>query len=241
MSEPRQEDASQDQLSTIMKMVMELSQEVQTLKKPMEVDNSQESESETTEAEPEASWSEVIRSPKTEPHGERAVHLCRLLSGAPSLQHLKASEGDIPSYSGVPETPTARWSNKADSQLQMVQRKLEQSLNLLVLHSESDNPAAITACAAWMRSAWQDLQEQRRRMLAGRDSYKLDGRPDDVKPRLLSAEEEKKISRKPRPPWTRTTQPKESPPSWRGRSTSRGKGGKGKGGGKKTYRHKSGD
>jgi hypothetical protein len=222
MSEPRQEVAPQDQLSTIMKMVMELSQEVQTLKKPMDVDNTEVSTSETTEAEPGVSWSDVLRPQKTEAQSEKARRLCRLFTTAPALQHLQASEGEIPSYSGVPETPTARWNDLADSQLQVVQRKLELSLNLLVLHSDSDHPTALLGAAAWTRSAWQDLHEQRRRLLAGAESHKLQARKDDIKANLLTDEEKRKLSKQDRV---------SSASTWRGRSPDWGTGqGKGSGG-----------
>ena len=47
---------------------------------------------------------------------------------------------------------------------------------------------------ALIRSAWEDLRQMRRDKIAGRQRAKLDKRPDDIKPRLLSAEEEAKIN-----------------------------------------------
>ena len=109
---------------------------------------------------------------------------------------------------------------------------------------ETQDNSHITVQTALMRSAWEDLQQSRRHLLAGRQSYKLDPRTDDNKVRLLSREEEKKI----RPSIfqgkgifqgqqaTQQNTGSSTSSSWyrtasRGRSTERGKGkGKGKGG-----------
>jgi len=44
-----------------------------------------------------------------------------------------------------------------------------------------------------LRSAWEDINDTRRRSYAGNQSYKLDHRNDLDNPRLLSPEEEQKV------------------------------------------------
>ena len=55
--------------------------------------------------------------------------------------------------------------------------------------------------AANLRSAWEDTQQHRRDLFAGKQAYKLDKREDDNRPRLLTDVENKKIQRfPPKPP-----------------------------------------
>ena len=120
---------------------------------------------------------------------------------------------------------------------------------------ETGNKAALGGAAAWQRSAWQDLQEQRRRFLAGREAWKLERRKEDMAVKLLTDEEDKKIGKfgeKPagkgerdrfrasQPAWARRDWVSQDQGSWRdhsrARSNSNGKGkgfhGKGKGSGR---------
>jgi len=47
--------------------------------------------------------------------------------------------------------------------------------------------------AAMLRSAWEYINDTRRRSYAGNQSYKLDPRNDFDNPRVLSSEEEQKV------------------------------------------------
>ena len=52
---------------------------------------------------------------------------------------------------------------------------------------------------ALARSSWQDLQEQRRSLLAGKNRSQLARRVDDDSHRLLTHEEEEKLSKAQKP------------------------------------------
>ena len=198
-----------------------------------------------SEEEPTASWSTVLGSRYVQPSSDNGKRLAQMLATAPELQQLKTKATTVQLYSGVPETPPPR-RNKVDTQLYNAQKKVETTMHLLVNFMESGDLTQIGTAAAFLRSTHQDLQEQRRSYLAGRQSWKLDPRADDAKPKLLSAEEEKKIrAPQERRPGPRTTQPFVPPPTgwgkgeskWfpsssprsRSRSQGRGKGGRGKG------------
>ena len=64
----------------------------------------------------------------------------------------------------------------------------------LVQSLEKGDPKIVTTAAGLIRSAWEDLHQMRRDNIAGKQRSKLDKRPDDVKPRLLGAEEESKMN-----------------------------------------------
>lgn len=144
-------------------------------------------------------------------------------------------------FNKIPQSPAPR-NNKIDRQLYQPQRKMEKAMNLLVQQVEKgDNDhRALALAATCCRSAWEDLQQQRRSLYAGKAAHALPRRPDDQRPRLLTQEEEEKIKKVQRPakPRTRTFwgEATSSNSSWgkgtqnRGRSTSRQRGkGKGKG------------
>lgn len=96
-------------------------------------------------------------------------------------------------YQNIPLTPPQR-QHRMDIALQQPQAKLELAMNALVHHVETDDKQALLHTAAWIRSAWEDLHQQRRHTLAGKLSYKLEKRTDDNRPKLLTAEEENKIA-----------------------------------------------
>ena len=64
----------------------------------------------------------------------------------------------------------------------------------IVQSLQKGDPKIVTTAAALIRSAWEDLHQMRRDNIAGRQRSQLDKRPDDVKPRLLSAEKESNIN-----------------------------------------------
>jgi hypothetical protein len=93
-------------------------------------------------------------------------------------------------YSGVPQTPEAR-RNKIDKELPTAQKKMEIAMHGIILFLETKKNSALDGATAHIRSAWEDLQQQRRKLLAGVDAtYILVPREDDARPRLLSRDEE---------------------------------------------------
>lgn len=191
--------------------------------------------------EEEVSWGTILQPKASAPTSEEAKRFVQVLASPPPLTDLKKNQTLVPRFSGVPETPPPR-RNKVDNQLFMVQSKLETSLHLLTGYFENNNPSQLGAAAAWIRSAWQDTHEARRQYVAGRQSWKLDQRTDDDRPRLLSREEEKKIKprfdssfKKPPPKFTPDSSSRgrsEFPSRWRPKERSQSRGrysGKGKG------------
>ena len=101
-------------------------------------------------------------------------------------------------FQGVPQT-TAPRQHKTDKQLYNAQRKMENAMQLLLNYTETNDKKDLTTLAAHLRSAWEDTQQHRRWLLAGKQAYKLEKRQDDTRPRLLTEEENKKIQRFPKP------------------------------------------
>ena len=217
---------------------------------PMANDSEEEEES-------EPSWSDVLRQKRRPATSEEEAKFTRLLSTPPSLQSLKENRGDVALYQGVPEAPAAR-RNRVDAQLYQAQAKIEVGLHLMTHFLETGNKGALGGAAAWQRSAWEDLQQQRRQFLAGREAWKLDRRKDDQAVKLLTEEEEKKIWKQQRseksregagkgdrgrfrdsqPSWARKDWGSQDQSSWQDKSRTRsssygkGKGSRGKGSGR---------
>ena len=66
-------------------------------------------------------------------------------------------------------------------------------MHLLIDALETGEPTPIDLAAAEIRSAWEDVLKQRRGLMAGKVVNRLDRRPDDDRPRLLSPNEEKRV------------------------------------------------
>jgi biotin-(acetyl-CoA carboxylase) ligase len=146
----------------------------------------------------------------------------------PPLQLLRSPQFDSPNFTHIPQTPAARkhWS---DQKLYTPQKKLENAMQQLVKSLEQGDPQVITTAGALIRSAWEDLHQARRENLAGRQRAKLDKRADDIKPRLLTAEEETKINQS----YQSKGKGKGKGKSWYSKTENTGRGkGKGKGKGK---------
>jgi hypothetical protein len=166
------------------------------------------------------SWGEVIQPRTVEPSTAEAQRLIKLLTNAPPLQDLRSQVTTIPLYSGVPETPATR-RNKVDNGLYQVQHKLEYAMHLLVKSVDGGDVASMIQATAWIRSGWEDIQQQRRGYLAGRQAWRLDKRTDDVKAKLLSKEEEAKIQpTRLKARQQQSTQPQSSS-HWQGRQWNR--------------------
>ena len=143
----------------------------------------------------------------------------------------------LPQYTGVPQTAPPR-KNRIDLNLFQAQKKLEDSMHMQMHFLETGDKKHLSMVAALTRSAWEDLNQNRRTLLAGKQSFKLNPRLDDDKPKLLTREEEQKVKPKPkftRPAWVNANQATSSnnsqfnPQRQRSRSTDRKGKGKGKG------------
>eukprot|EP00669_Euglena_mutabilis_P004215 TRINITY_DN1541_c0_g1_i2.p1 TRINITY_DN1541_c0_g1~~TRINITY_DN1541_c0_g1_i2.p1 ORF type:complete len:196 (-),score=2.85 TRINITY_DN1541_c0_g1_i2:421-1008(-) len=101
------------------------------------------------------------------------------------------SKNHVP-YTAVPQAAAPR-RNRGDRQLHSLQRKIEVALSLMIESQEDASATPTVLAAAMLRSAWEDINDTRRRSYAGNQSYKLDPRNDLDNPRLLSPEEEQKV------------------------------------------------
>ena len=146
------------------------------------------------EVEEDPSWGNILLPTAVEPSSPAAQFLCQVLSTPPPIDKLKASEKIMPCYAHIPQTPPPR-KNRIDTQLYTGQKKLEHAMHMITHHIETGDREAIGIGAAWIRSAWEDMHQQRRSLMAGKESFKLDPSADDTRPRLLSKEEEQKIQR----------------------------------------------
>lgn len=143
-------------------------------------------------------WLDILPQNKKAPEKEAAVALVALVGPPPPLDALKLAGENQIKYQGVPVTPPAR-RHRMDTNFMLLQQKMENAMHALVGSQETENRQQVAEAAAWVRSAWQDIHEHRRRMLAGRQSWKLEKRPDDTRTRLLTKEEEEKIAKGKRP------------------------------------------
>jgi hypothetical protein len=189
-------------------------------------------------------WEKLLGSDLTDPTTNAAQALVQSLQNPPPLGNLKSNKAKSTLYRGVPEAAPPR-KHRVDFSLWQSQQKMEMVLHNLIELLETGERNQIGVAAAWARSAWQDLHEQRRRLLAGgKGANFLERRPDEQKTRLLTPQEEEKIQRAKRPlakaknAWGSNDGPKTFNPStpthranFRGRPRSRSQpGGKGKGG-----------
>jgi len=168
-----------------------------------------------------------------------AQQFVQRLASPPPLDVLRQSESQVVRYRGIPQTPAAR-KHRLDQSLQQVQKKAELTLHILTHAVETQSADSLSQASAFVRSLWQDTQEIRRHLLARGQSNKLEPRPDQTAPRLLSREEEQKLARGRQMKHHSAGDPNSSSSSFqnfsrhrehrfRSSSRGRGKGGKGKG------------
>ena len=148
-------------------------------------------EDEAWDVDYENAWSDVLPKTEAEPQG-RGAQLALRLAFPPPLQSIKSTRDVVKAYKGVPRAPGPR-RGRIDRQMYYMQQKIETAMDILVQMADARQHLDIEACAAVLRSAWQDAQEIRRRAIAGRDSYKLDARIDAAGPRLFTQAEEKML------------------------------------------------
>ena len=145
---------------------------------------------EDEESEPTNTWDDVYVPAEMEPV-RGGVCLAARFAIAPPLEALGKHTKDATRFSGIPKTPAPR-RNQKDRTLHKVQRKLENAIHALTENAcnKDDSTMWELNAAGLIRSAWQDLHEERRALLV-KQPWKLDDRPDKTDVRLLAPHEEK--------------------------------------------------
>ena len=141
-------------------------------------------------------WSLYLTGAKTQPSTDAGSALSDLFGQPPALGLIQHTKGKLSLYEGVPATPPARHQNYRDRQVAAVQQKLESAMHLLVTALEKPDHQVeyLHTVGAFVRSAFEDLQQQRRGAIAGARRHKLEPRPDDDSARLFSREEDKMLA-----------------------------------------------
>ena len=141
-------------------------------------------------------WADHLRGAQRQVTQPGAISLVNLLSKPPPLDLISKQLKDSVQYKGVPNTPAPR-QHHIDIKLQAIQRKIEVAMHMLVHQQEapSQEVHCLEELAAILRSTWEDVHQQRRVLMAGKFAPKLDNRSDDTRNKLLSKEEEERISK----------------------------------------------
>lgn len=194
-------------LNEVLAEVRRLADEVKTLKQPKaavvteeveNVDMEEDWDDEDPGINPgdfqdsEPTWTAIFQQERRHPGTGAGATLAGLMVKPPPLDVLKSPQFSSPNFIGIPQTPAPR-KNTIDYKIATAQKKMEDCMQHMVAAMEGDRHGVNTA-AALARSAWEDLHQMRREHLAGRQRSKLQKREDDQKPRLLTAEEEAKIT-----------------------------------------------
>ena len=188
-----------------------LKEEVRQLKLALASQGGMEEDEQEEEGEQEEAtnkWQQVLGAALKKPHQPDARYISELLGSPPPLDSLTKGKTQIDKWEGVPQTPKAR-RDPRDKKLWVAQDKIEMGLHLTVQFAETKDMQALAIATAYFRSSWEDLQQGRRQLIAGKQSRKLEPRQDDTAPKLLSRDEEKAIFR-PRinqPPWRQQAAP----------------------------------
>ena len=74
-------------------------------------------------------------------------------------------------------------------------------MNMYIHLAETKDMQHLTMATALARSAWEDLQQSRRHLIAGKESHKLETRTYDETAKLLTKEEEKRLRDRPIQRW----------------------------------------
>ena len=181
--------------------IRRLKQEMEQLKTQVQAQGQQgaaPAQEEEEEEDTNPSWADVLGTATKAVAQPGALAMVALLPEPPSLEMLKHNAQNITKYQGVPPTPGPR-KNRMDMKLFQAQLKMENALHCLIHFMETRQDVSLGQVAAWSRSAFEDLHQTRRGWYAGRQAYKLDPRPDDDRPRLLTQDEQAKIKPPPKP------------------------------------------
>ena len=82
-----------------------------------------------------------------------------------------------------------------DQKLFQIQKKMEMMMHSMVHPQGKQDHSLAEMVGAFARSAWEDIQQQRRSPIARREKSKLDIREDDSGGQLLSKEEGEKVAK----------------------------------------------
>ena len=159
---------------------------------PADVD--EENEVREPDSDQALGWEEVLGPSVQSVSNPHAKAFSELLEHPPPLTQLYSATKSVPIYHGAPRTPPAR-KVKIDRDIATTQKKLETALHAMTHHLETSDPHALGLAGALVRSSWEDLQQNRRRLIAGRAQFALKPREDNDQPRLLDKDEEDKVRR----------------------------------------------
>ena len=204
---------------------------LQGAQEPQQASTQMVEDDEDDEFDTPSDWAAVPGDTKVSASSPVACALCDLLEHPPPLELLKGPSQSA-CYAKIPETPSSR-KHPIDQKLQIPQKKMEIAMHKLVLSLDTNDTREVQTAAAFIRSAWEDLQQQRRELVAGRNKNKLDRRPDDTKARLLTPEEEAKVRPPPPPSRHQWGKPSGGHHDFHGQSAH--KGGKGQGKGRRKF------
>ena len=150
----------------------------------------------SSDDDPDATaWGAILPNGAVAAETPEGKTLVQLLASPPELDRIKCLLKDQVKYEGVPVTPPSR-RDARDRSLFYAQCKTEAAMNKLVELLEKNNLQCTLEAAAILRSLQEDLLQQRRRLGAGKQCWKLDARPDSSAFRLYTKEEEKELKKK---------------------------------------------
>ena len=142
-------------------------------------------------------WLDVLNDPRISPDKQEARELCSRLTLAPLLELITESKKALDHYKGVPQPAPPR-KNNIDKIYYSTQTQLADAMNLCVQCLENpQNLTCMQVAAAFVRSAYEDLHQSRRRLCAGRQSFKLERRPDAGENTLSTKDENKALRQRP--------------------------------------------
>ena len=141
-------------------------------------------------------WRTVIPGKKRQASKSTSSTLITRLQFAPPLNLITEVQEAATFYEDIVKTPQPRRTT-LDRALYNPQRKMELAMNhLITITEKSSDPNLqhdLDLLGAIVRSAYEDLNDNRRRLLAGRSGHVLERRSDLESSRLLTESEEQKL------------------------------------------------
>ena len=153
-----------------------------------------EDEEHTDVQDEKDTWDTVLSGQQKTQQGQQAAGFAQLCALPPPLSRITQTVKELPRYTGIPQTPPPR-KQRVDQSLAAMQRKLEMCMNAIVHHLEEGDQNSLGVAGALVTSTLDCIQQSRRRILAGMQSYALKARPESHQPRLLDEVEENKVRR----------------------------------------------
>jgi hypothetical protein len=117
------------------------------------------------------------------------------LEHPPSFDKVKHLLNEAPNYPELPRPVPSR--GRSDALYARLESKLAASMQYYVhgLNEPEPDPDTFIAVVALVRSAFQDIREERRRKVVGSARTVLETRPDDTRAKLLTDAEQKKLEK----------------------------------------------